>query len=516
MSELRKLFEDGILTDIIVRSGNTDFKAHRCVLAASSEYFKASLTSSMKESEKDGVIILKNIDEEYLGSILKYIYSGKIIVQGANVIPLLDAANQLELEQLIRECCQFLQSNLDVENCLGVHAHADQYFCSELSREAETYIFRYFEAIVTTSAEFLDLPFDRLRLYFGRDELTVSNEEVLFKAMVRWVNHDPSSRRMHVPDLIQMIRLELVSIQFIAQEIHECNYVKDCPTSLSYILSAYRWHSLPESKRSTPRKMILRNKAVRKCLYVIGGDDGFDDQSPFNDVSYFESELGEWITVAPLLRPRSVCATACWPSGQIVVVGGYDGEKAMDSVEEFDIRTNVWSPLPSLRHRRGSCNCVILQDILYVVGGICGSFALSSMERYDRKTRTWSLCADMLEARSACGVAVLPHPKPLIYVVGGINSYGNTVATAEVFDPDTNTWRPAPAMNCPRRSFGLAAVGSVLVAAGGSNGTCDLSSCEVFDPVTESWRFGASMLKSRMYCTVAAIPGGLFAVGETR
>jgi len=53
---------------------------------------------------------------------------------------LLAAANLLQLDYVKNVCAQFLQTQLDASNCLGIKAFADSYDCMELSTSSRTYI----------------------------------------------------------------------------------------------------------------------------------------------------------------------------------------------------------------------------------------------------------------------------------------------------------------------------------------------------------------------------------------
>lgn len=126
----------------------------------------------------------------------------------------------------------------------------------------------------------------------------------------------------------------------------------------------------------------------------------------------------------------------------------------------------------------------------------------------------------MQNGRSGCGVAELGG---LLYAVGGISGSGETVNTAEAYDPKRQAWSSIQSMHevgrrawdekakgnldgagllmdddidygiirdvCARsflcylqsrRSFGLAAMGGLLYACGGNDGVQDLSSLEVY------------------------------------
>lgn len=47
------------------------------------------------------------------------------------------------------------------------------------------------------------------------DELNVKNEEVVFDAVVKWVDEDPPARKAFLLDLLKCIRLGTLSSDFI-------------------------------------------------------------------------------------------------------------------------------------------------------------------------------------------------------------------------------------------------------------------------------------------------------------
>lgn len=509
LSSLNSLRINGLLTDITICSGKVSVKAHRVVLAAGSPYFRACFSSAFVEGSDDKKeLILNNIEESALEVIIEYIYTGCIEIAEGNYLHLLDTANQLELPKLVNLCGEFLLSRLDVDNCLNIHSLAEIYSCTRLASHTEQFIFRHFEQIIPTD-EFLQLTPERLQEYLSHDELSISQEETAFHAIVRWIKHDEINRAKFISNLLSVVRLELVMPQFVALSVHQCPYVKNDPTALQYVLDAYQWHCLPDNQKKSPRKQHLRSKAIRPCLYVFGGDDGHHDSQPYSEVICLDQLYDEWTTVAPLLKARSVCGSAVIGT-KLYVVGGYDGERAMDSVEVFDCVENAWRSLPPISQRRCSCSCSVLDGKLYVVGGVCGPLALSQVECFDPESNTWTSVEPLSESRSACGVASI---NDCIYAVGGINSFGETVRSAEVYSLHTKTWREVASMCCPRRSFALCHWRGFLYAIGGNDGATDLLSVEMYDPMKNEWRMCEDMGSCRMYCSAATFGDCIYAAG---
>ena len=503
------LKEQKVLTDITIISGNTTVDAHRVVLTAGSAYFRACFTNSFIESNSDKKVLnLSHIAEDSLEAIVNYIYTGRIDIKESNYLSLLDSANQLELPKLVNLCGDFLLSRLDMENCIGIHILAETYACLALATYSEQFIYRNFENIIY-SDEFVNLTVERVLNYIGSDELSVSKEEVVFEAIVRWINYDVDNRKQHIDKLISKLRLELVSPQFIAQAVHQYEHVKENQSSLKCVLDSYQWHCLPDSLKASPLKNHLRMKAIRPCIYIFGGDDGHNDSQPFGTCMYLDTLLDEWVTAAPLLRPRSVSGSAVI-GNKLYVVGGYDGDRATDSVEAFDCTTNTWTLMPPISQRRCSCSCAVLQGKVYVIGGVCGPLALQQVECFDPVAAIWSNTAPLLHCRSACGVAAV---NDFIVVAGGINSQGDTVASAEIFSLETGEWREIAPMCCPRRSFALCQWNGLLHAIGGNDGTMDLWTVEIYDAKLNEWRLCEGMTSCRMYCSATTFNDCIYAAG---
>ncbi|KAB0365600.1 hypothetical protein FD754_009756 [Muntiacus muntjak] len=54
-------------------------------------------------------------------------------------IVLLPAAGLLQLQDVKKTCCEFLESQLHPVNCLGIRAFADMHACTDLLNKANTY-----------------------------------------------------------------------------------------------------------------------------------------------------------------------------------------------------------------------------------------------------------------------------------------------------------------------------------------------------------------------------------------
>lgn len=83
-----------------------------------------------------------------------------------------------------------------------------------------------------------------------------------------------------------------------------------------------------------------------------------------------------WLFLIPLIYLHS---------GKIYVVGGNDGQSALNSIEVYDPETHTWSVGPTLSCHRANCGVAILDDRMFAVGGFNGKKFLNSVEYLDMK-----------------------------------------------------------------------------------------------------------------------------------
>ncbi|KAG7273874.1 hypothetical protein CRUP_025935 [Coryphaenoides rupestris] len=103
----------------------------------------------------------------------------------------------------------------------------------------------------------------------------------------------------------------------------------------------------------------------------------------------------------------------------------------------------------------------------------------------------------------------------LIYAVGGLNSSGDSLNIAEVFDPIGNFWERCQPMRTARSRVGVAVVNGVLYAIGGFDGQSRLSTVEVYNPETDTWTRVSSMNSQRRWTVVTEMSACRSAAGVT-
>ena len=180
--------------DVTIAVKDREFKAHRAVLAAASPFFLTLLRSNMKESNEQ---IIKIELEEATGTVmedaLKYLYTGNATVVEERAHNLIATANFLLLPSLNTMAGNVLKKTVTTENCLFNYYFAEKYECVELKGKCREVIKSKFCVVMETD-DFLNLDMKQVMEWVSRDDVTVKDEEDIFKGIVKWVSHNKRER----------------------------------------------------------------------------------------------------------------------------------------------------------------------------------------------------------------------------------------------------------------------------------------------------------------------------------
>ena len=114
--------------------------------------------------------------------------------------------------------------------------------------------------------------------------------------------------------------------------------------------------------------------------------------------------------------------------------------------------------------RRVSHGAVAINNNIYVVGGWDGQGVVRSVEMLSGATGEWSVVSHYAGIRMKSGVAALDGK---IYVVGGCLQTLESCYRAEVFDPLTRLWKELPDTNHARATPVLVPYRGKLYVFGG-------------------------------------------------
>ncbi len=167
-----------------------------------------------------------------------------------------------------------------------------------------------------------------------------------------------------------------------------------------------------------------------------------------------------------------------------------------------------WWSAGNMSAERGVATATLLNDgDVLVAGGDSDGGAVASADLFDPVSNTWSAAGSMSTGRWEDTATLLGNGNVL--VAGGIDPNISWLKSAELYDPASDTWSPARDMTTARYGHVAALLkdGKVLVAGGwGYSGA--VASAELYDPTSNSWSSAGSMSTGRYLATATALPNG--------
>ncbi|XP_076353062.1 actin-binding protein IPP-like [Tachypleus tridentatus] len=516
LTSLNKLRENRKFSDVIISVADEEFFAHRVVLAASSPYFEAMFSSGLAE-QQDKRVEIQGISSSIFSELLKFIYSGEIKIIQENVQDLLAAANMLEIPQVVSACCSFLQKELHPSNCVGICQFAELHACTNLKLEAKRYIERNFIEVIQED-EFCELPKDALKSFLRSEGLNIDSEFQVFQATMKWILHDVTHRQKYVSELLEAVRLPVISIKQLD------SYAQECPdlnlkVSLLKSLQNHRIEMrLVEAKRRLGQVYDVRlqpRMCAKKCVYVLGGYNRelgrrWNESTTLVTVERLETFKCQWKTLSPMLHSRSGHGVAVL-NNLIYVIGGESDCLIFSNGEVYDPVSNQWSMICSMNLPRCALGTCALNGYLYALGGWVGAEIGDTMEQYDPLVNKWTIIGKMSIPRYAMGVVAY---QGLIYIIGGLSALSTELDLVESFNPVTGEWNRLAPLSTRCAYVGVAVLHDQIYTVGGTNNShAALRTVERYSIEENKWTEVTSVKTARAGASVISVNGRLLVIG---
>nr|VZH93008.1 unnamed protein product [Spirometra erinaceieuropaei] len=426
------------LCDFTFMIGDSVFCAHKIILAASIPFF-ADLFLNPNESNILDYTVLNRLAPRAVQAVLHFAYSGvfdptsAMQEKGGNLRDIILAAKLFQVEKLEVACLDFLRQRLDFDivQQYWSFAHANDLF--ELQEMLQSYACANFQEFIGTPA-FLALTAAELEGILARDDLSVTNENDIFRAIVSWVYNEraqrPSSVREVVnigraeafPRLFSRLRLGKLSKDFAEQILSHplCRAHFDC-TDLSLGTKLLRMKSMLKEQEVISRG-ALSDRAYRELptdvLFAMKRDNIDDEMALVEIFNPIENTWQEFCYMPIRGCPNYVIlnnriytmmggpeqisvdifdvatkqskrgAAGDFQSRSYLSVGIRDHILVLVDSDKlpiwwaYDTRSNKWKKGPELpAFRRGSCLVTLQNRYVLLIGGRSSSYEyLKSVE----------------------------------------------------------------------------------------------------------------------------------------
>jgi len=259
----------------------------------------------------------------------------------------------------------------------------------------------------------------------------------------------------------------------------------------------------------------------------------------------YDARAGTFTAAASMITERAGASATMLADGRVLIAGGGECSESpgiLNSAEIYDPSTGRFSATGVMGARRLNPAATLLQDGRVLIAGgstdhvpltgsvvitasyhggpieeTPGGTTLASAELYDPQTGTFSPTGAMTDFRNDFTATLLRDGRVLV-AGGGAEGFGRD--SAELYDPATGAFTSTGSMNRARwlHTATLLSDGRVLIAGGRSPNDLTYPSAEIYDPASGRFTVTERMSDSRQGHTATLLPDGrvLIAGGHTQ
>ncbi|XP_030801445.1 kelch repeat and BTB domain-containing protein 11 [Camarhynchus parvulus] len=356
--------------DLVIEVSGRRIRAHKSVLAAKSDYFRA-------RASRD-VLRVKGVSYGALRLLIDYVYTARMgEVRHDNLAEVVSGARVLQMPCALHCAAEAMRAQLCLGNCYQLLCLAKKQRLAELREAAYRFMSDHYLEVLREPSVYgrlsgaeRDLILQQ-RMDAGRPCLLVAEVSDAFERPGG--GSRPQSRESSRPQSPSSV----VSLEESGSLIHY------------YQEGSGEWRvltRLPEEANAKGCAMCVLHNYLFLAGGIVTGPMGGEPRARLSDKVFCYNPLTDsWSQVRPLAQPRSQLKLLAL-DGYLYAVGG----ECLFTVERYDPRADRWSPVAPLpkgafavAHEATTCNGEI-----YVSGGSL----FYRLLKYDPKRDEWQEC----------------------------------------------------------------------------------------------------------------------------
>uniref|UniRef100_A0A0P4WFA8 Kelch-like protein diablo n=1 Tax=Scylla olivacea TaxID=85551 RepID=A0A0P4WFA8_SCYOL len=490
----------------------THLQAHRVVLASCSDYFRAMFTDEMRERGQ-AEIRLNGVSAAGLHCLLEYAYTSRLSLNLANVQDVLAAAAHVQVLTVVEACSNYLQAQLDLDNCVDVATIAETYSLHGLRRRVYAFMSSHLHKL-GKMADFQRLTVVQLLHLLSCDYPVDCSEGQVLLTVAGWLAHCPAERARHAPALLRALNLHEVPTPVL-------EHAARLPGLAEPLRAVQRALGVGRGPPAPPTGLV-NSRGLELAVVKVGG---FSIGGITNEITYYLASAGRWRHLTTIPHVEQCNYGTAVLANQLYVIGGCFNQALQENIHPFGFRYNPhhnkWTTMAPMHRERCRFSLTVLAGLLYAVGGASeaaddGAAEDESLcEAYNPATDTWTPVAGLAGARAQHGAATL---EGLLYVAGGLEGE-RVLASCYAYSPAAAAWLPRAPMLTPRADHACVTHAGRLYVCGGwyeeeaGNTRVLADTVDCYDPRTDTWSVVTRVPTPRYHAGILVVGGRLYVVG---
>ena len=142
-------------------------------------------------------------------------------------------------------------------------------------------------------------------------------------------------------------------------------------------------------------------------ILIVGGEENLFPLSILRSVVMYDITKNECQELAPLPYPVREMATVKWGDDNVMIMGGVGcDDKPLNKVLMYNINTQKSHELPDMKYKRRGCVAAVVRDTVIVMGGYDELKSLNSVEGFRFDRNSWEELPPMNKERFNATAAI--------------------------------------------------------------------------------------------------------------
>ncbi|XP_045606447.1 BTB/POZ domain-containing protein 17 isoform X2 [Procambarus clarkii] len=204
LEKIAGLYAERLMSDIVLVVGQREFPAHRLILCASSDVFQVMLMNPRWNESREQRIILQEASEcvVVFDLFLRYLYTGRLKVSHATVLPILALADKYNVKDLIDTCVKYMKLHVVSASQQNYLIAWLQYTLTCGHSDIATVCLNHLKwnlEQVAALEDFASCDLDLLTTILAQHDVVVHDEMTLYNIVVSWLHRQEERLLMPTP-----------------------------------------------------------------------------------------------------------------------------------------------------------------------------------------------------------------------------------------------------------------------------------------------------------------------------
>ena len=406
--------------DFTLAVSKTSIECHKVVLSSASPYFNQLFLSNTERSFNI-IDVSHVVSLQVLKVAVAFMYNSEYSLEDDYIIDLLKLSEKWELDVLTKQCVEYMNDNINVNNACMFYSFALKNNGYNDVQKLNSFIREHFTDLHELN-QFYELSTTHYCSIIEHDDINVDNEDILYRGALETITNKTSLNS--IKNCLALIRFHQMTANFLLDGVQP-HPMMDKQLLDNYVKDALRCQLTQKTTATT----VKPPRCWQTEIYYIGKDQYIylchpsDKSSVDRQVIQLPGDMngGESVDFHPA-------------SKRLVIAG--------EQVRIIYLRGNLrWEEMPKLPTHIGNYHVGVgvTDDGIYIVGGDPVCHQTPDQHTYDPKVDQVSFAAHYLSfqdrrwkplpqmPRRVSNPLVIAH-KHYLYVLGG-RTYGRRSMT---------------------------------------------------------------------------------------